>query len=437
MAAKKVCVIGSGLAGMAAAASARRAGADVVVLQKGAAATAFSSGALDVCADPCAPHGLPAEVSNDTARNIARLIQQCPLHPYAILAAGSGRPEEKVLALVKDAVSLLFPAGGLVELDGDAAAGRPCFTTLGTVKFTSFFPTYAARPGAPGMERPAALGIRGHADFEPRTWAKVAAENAGRLGLALEARAAWLELGPDCERGSPELAAAIARDPEAFLAAVKDAAAGIKGATALILAPVLPARGRGDLLRRMAESLAMPVYEPLSLPPSVPGLRLMEHLGQRAQALGIETIRSEVTGYEAGGDELKALLIKDGPSRVEADAFVLASGKFLGGGIVKDRAFSERIFNLPVFVEGRAPGEVFIEKVLALHVTGRHSLFEAGIKVDTSLRPLMLDEKPRFKNLFAAGAILAGHNYINDGTGSGVALATGVRAGTNAVELRP
>ncbi len=81
---------------------------------------------------------------------------------------------------------------------------------------------------------------------------------------------------------------------------------------------------------------------------------------------------------------------------------------------------------------GRAPGEVFTQKLLGLQITERHALFEAGVKVDALLRPLTLDAAPRFNNLFAAGAILSGHNYVSDGTGSGVALATGVQAGINA-----
>ena len=46
MAGKKVVVIGSGLAGITAAAGAAAAGALPLVISKGPAATAFSSGAL-------------------------------------------------------------------------------------------------------------------------------------------------------------------------------------------------------------------------------------------------------------------------------------------------------------------------------------------------------------------------------------------------------
>jgi glycerol-3-phosphate dehydrogenase subunit B len=145
-------------------------------------------------------------------------------------------------------------------------------------------------------------------------------------------------------------------------------------------------------------------------------------------------LRAEVTGFEADGPTIKALIAErpEGKERIEADAFVLASGKFLGGGIVKERALRERVFNLTVFMRGRACGEFFTEKALGLRVTERHALFEAGVRVDGALRPLDRDGNPAFANLFAAGAVLSGHNYIHDQTGAGVALATGARAGMNA-----
>jgi anaerobic glycerol-3-phosphate dehydrogenase len=62
-------------------------------------------------------------------------------------------------------------------------------------------------------------------------------------------------------------------------------------------------------------------------------------------------------------------------------------------------------------------------------------MFEAGLRIDCVLRPLGMNNKPRLKNLFAAGAIIQGYNYMTDGTGAGVAMATGARAGINATGL--
>jgi glycerol-3-phosphate dehydrogenase subunit B len=436
MGARKVVVIGSGLAGISAAAFAKKAGALPLVISKGHAATAFCSGALDICGDPCLPAPAPADVSADVAQNISSLLTRQPLHPYNLLAGGPDSPVDAVLSLVRDARDLLFPSNGLIQLSGGLEKNRACFTALGTIKWSALFPTRTAGPDAEGMERPAALGIEGFSDFEPGMWARVAGEVAARLGHNVDALAGMIGFGRGHDKQSPFVAIEIAKDPEAFIEAIKDAMSGVDNASSVILPPVLPAGGRDDLIRKITDALSLPVYELLSLPPSAPGLRLAEHLDGVAKELGADLVRAEVVGYESEGDILKALLINEhgAGTRVEAEAFVLASGKFLGGGIEKDRAFKELIFDLPVFIGDSAPGEIFIEKVAGLHVNERHAMFEAGLKIDEALRPLGQDNKPRFNNLFAAGAIIQGYNYMTDGTGAGVALATGAKAGTNATK---
>jgi len=439
MADRKVAVIGAGLAGMAAALSAQAAGAEVILINMGPGATAFCSGGLDLAGDPCPPDNRPDAVGRDVAHNLARLIVQRPDHPYALLATDADKPEAGALSLIRAGLQLLFPADGRVRLEGSPDQNQPCFTALGTLKFTALFPGSTARPGAEGMDRPLALGIRGLADFSPATWVRVAEDNAGRIGLGMAGRTGWLCLDHDHDRQSPALAAAIARDPEAFVAAVASAAAAHPEASALVLPPVLPAGVRSDLIRRLEEASGRPLYECLSLPPSVPGLRLTEHLEARGRQGGIETVAGRVVGFTAKDGRITGLQVSDpnGTRTVAADAVILASGKFLGGGLEKLRSFRETVFDLPVFLAGAAAGEVFIEKTVDLHVTGPHPLFAAGVKSDRELRPAGRDGTAAFANLFAAGAVLAGHNYLRDGTGAGVALATGVRAGRNAAESVP
>ncbi|HUJ27529.1 MAG TPA: FAD-dependent oxidoreductase, partial [Myxococcales bacterium] len=67
-----VAVIGSGMAGAAAALSARAAGASVLVLSRGPGASALSSGAADIAADGDAP-------LLDAMRSLPRP------HPYRLL----------------------------------------------------------------------------------------------------------------------------------------------------------------------------------------------------------------------------------------------------------------------------------------------------------------------------------------------------------------
>jgi len=414
---KKIAVIGSGLAGTAAA-LACGPGSGLTIISAGGGATSFCSGALDVAGDVNAPDNRPDLVGTDVAANIRSLISSRPRHAYALLAGGSEAGAAEVLELVKQSVGELFPSDGLVDLEGDAGHNRPCFTSLGTVKFTALYPTRTARPDSPAMERPLVVGISRLLDFDPETWGLVAAENSSRLGREL----------------APLACSMIARDMGAFAKAVRDALDRATDATCVVLPPVLPVRQRREALAVLDSELSLPAYETLSLPPSVPGIRISAQLADRARERGVMTVRAMAVGFEADGKSVKSLVVDAAGeiSRIEADAFVLATGKFVGGGIIKDPTFRETVFDLPVFSQGEVVTDVHAGKVLGCHVNERHDLFEAGLETDNRMRPLGADGSPAFDNLFAAGSVLAGHNYIVDGAGAGAALATGARAGKEA-----
>jgi glycerol-3-phosphate dehydrogenase subunit B len=60
----------------------------------------------------------------------------------------------------------------------------------------------------------------------------------------------------------------------------------------------------------------------------------------------------------------------------------------------------------------------------------------AGIRVDASLRPLADGAAPVHPRLFAAGAVIGGHEAAADGTGLGTAILTGHLAGRAAAAGR-
>jgi glycerol-3-phosphate dehydrogenase subunit B len=432
MANEKIVVIGSGLAGTAAAATIRSRGGAVTLMSMGSGATAFASGALDLAGDvEAAPHR-PETSRRDTAGLIERLLLHRPGHPYGLIA-GSGAA---ILARIAEAVELLFPAGSPAALAGELGSNQPVFTNLGTIKLTALFPPGTASPGLPGMDRPLVVGLRGLLDFAPSAWAKVARDNATRLGHELDPLIACVSFAGGREAQTPELSAAIARDPGAFIAAIKSAVAG-SAAGAVVLAPVLPGAGRAELMAELSRAVDRPVYETISLPPSVPGLRLIHALEARVRELGVEVERGEVMGFEREGGKISALRVRvnGDERRVGVKAVVLAAGKFLGGGLEKTGAFHEKLFGLPVVSGGAEPGEVFIEKLLGARVTGPHPVFAAGLRVNSRFQPASADGEPVWANLLAAGAIIAGADYIADGCGAGVALATGAQAGINALEF--
>jgi glycerol-3-phosphate dehydrogenase subunit B len=103
---------------------------------------------------------------------------------------------------------------------------------------------------------------------------------------------------------------------------------------------------------------------------------------------------------------------------------VLATGGLSAGGIAVDAAgtLSEPALGLPV--NGPGPGETgFLPGYL-----GDHPMETAGLRVDSSLRPVGPDGEPVYPNVYAAGAVIGGARPWREKSGDGISLSTGYLA---------
>ncbi len=120
--------------------------------------------------------------------------------------------------------------------------------------------------------------------------------------------------------------------------------------------------------------------------------------------------------------------------RVSAPAWVLATGRFVGGGIERWGRLEEPALGLPVQAAEGREGGIHLAARPAASLTARdrraaQPLLSAGLRTDPSLRPLDERDAPVHPRLFAAGAVVGGHEQATDGTGLGVAILTGYLAG--------
>jgi glycerol-3-phosphate dehydrogenase subunit B len=119
------------------------------------------------------------------------------------------------------------------------------------------------------------------------------------------------------------------------------------------------------------------------------------------------------------------------PSTYPARWFVLASGGFSSGAIALDSFgdVRETVLGLPVAGVPAVDEPRFLPAYFEDHPMAR-----AGLAVDERLRPLGAGGTPAFPNLFAAGAVLGGAEPWREGSGNGLALATGFAVASHILE---
>ena len=420
-----VLVVGGGLAGAVAALAARAAGASVLLVRRAPGATALCGGAIGVAPDlgalPCDPL-LGRRSPLESARRLAALR---PAHPYARL--GVGALEEALAFAGAELSAVLEPPDGrprfLVHVSGAVSECGLCL-----------------RSQAPGDLRrarwlAAVVGFSGHLGFDP--W--LAALGASRLsaagGPAVVAVEAQAFGGPDDGALRPvDLARALEAPgaAEALGAAVRRALP--RGASVAILPPVLGLDPAARVVERVAGAAGLPVAEAVSDPPSVPGLRLDAALLARLREAGVEVRQGSLIGGPGLGP---GRAVQVGEAQVTARAWVLATGRFVSGGLVRDRRLREPLLGLPVLAsEVGAAGPALAgrpaEALTSPERRAAQPLLAAGVAVDAEGRPLDEAGRPVHQDLFAAGALIGGHEHAADHTGLGVAILSGFLAGRRA-----
>ena len=173
-----------------------------------------------------------------------------------------------------------------------------------------------------------------------------------------------------------------------------------------------------DLQRRLGRG----VFEIPTLPPSVPGMRVFEALRAALRAAGGRLVLgTEVVGADRENGRITAVSAHAAGHDVRYHArwFVLATGGFASGAIAlgSDWITRETVLGLPVR-GAPAPGERrFVAEYLAEQPMAR-----VGVAVDGGLRA------EGAENVLVAGASLPGAVPWREGSGEGIALASGHRA---------
>jgi glycerol-3-phosphate dehydrogenase subunit B len=281
----------------------------------------------------------------------------------------------------------------------------------------------------------AVAGFGGHASFDARLVADGLARYRPRGGP--EARALEVALPPGAGPLSRPHELARALDAPGGAEALGDAlrAALPAGTGAVLLPPVLGLDAAAGAAERISARAGVPVAETLSDVPSVPGLRLHRALEARLAFAGIELLQGDFAAPPEPGAPVAV-----GDVTVTAATWLLATGRFVAGGIARRGVLAEPALRLAVqAAEGHEAGvHLAVRPATSLTVRDRRDpqpLLSAGLRVDAGLRPVDERGRPVHPRLFAAGAVIGGHEQATDGTGLGVAILTGFLAGHAAARV--
>ena len=367
----RVLIIGGGIAAYCAALGARRDGAEVVVVARAPGATALYAGGMEVMDD------------------LDSLLASQPHHPITRLnmdALGlAGELDTALqrmrLALEKDGLALVGDwrtAGLYSDIHGLA---RPANLVPATVA--------GGELRALSGRRVAVIGVPEVGDYDAESTAQALKELHG-----IDAFPEFVTIGDLPQAASlTDLYGRRAPIPTQSRAASLAYPPGFTN---------LPDAG----------------FELLAAPPSPHGWRLQ-------QAIGLGAISGEITSFESSGGRITAARTAD--RTFHADAFILATGRHIGGGLVGGRTTTEPLLGLGVFHDGRpATGQGV--RLQHLHYLDPAEEFRAGLATDRRLHPTTEQGGVPYANLFAAGAVLGGYDYSGP-QGFGVPILTGWLAG--------
>ncbi len=402
-------VIGGGLSGLTCAIALAQAGQKVALVAAGQSSLYFAGASLGL---------LGYDAQGAPVTSPLKAVKNLPAgHPYKKVG--------DVAALALEAQQLLADAG--IKTTGNADANHATITPIGALK-----PAWLSLDGYLCLEdnklpynKVALMNIIGYLDFPT----KFLAHGLRELGVEVDVKAITLPELNEARKSPSEMRATniakVLYTPEivARLAAEINAKAG--DAQAVLLPAVLGIKD-DSLEQSLVKLVDKPVHYIATIPPSVPGARLQTLLRRRFEALGGTFFNGDkvVRGSFANGTLKAVETEKLVGSKLEATNFVLATGSFMGRGLVSDYVkVYEPVLGLDVdYLSDRA-------QWTRDNVFDAQPYMEFGVKTDDSLH--VLKDGNTIDNVYAVGQVLAGNNKVKLASGEGVDMLTALAVAKN------
>jgi len=409
-----VMVIGAGMAGMAAALFAATKGLSVV--QTGVfGEILFASGLFDLMGVFPIAEG---KTWDDPWAAIEAVRRDQPSHIYTKVNSGDIRQA------IDGMLSFLGKAG--LSYKRNENNNSNVITPIGTTKQTWCVPTTMWN-GVTALEKKSPcllVDFHGMKGFSARQINETLKANWPELRSV---RIAFPEIGSGGEFYA-EYAARYLELNENRKAFVEEVLPHINNVECLGFPSIFGVTRTEEVFFDLQEKLGVRIFEIPGLPPSLNGLRLMEICKDNLPKTGVKTYyQKKVLGHSIANDGTFILDVgaTEKEISVKAKNIILATGRFFGRGLCEDKNhLKESLFNLPVY-QPETRKEWYKKDLLDKK---GHEINNAGLEVDDMSRPVDEEGKPVFERLFAAGSILAHHDWKRMKCGTGLAVVSSFKA---------
>ena len=420
----EVVVVGGGLAGCWAAATAARAGATVTLVRRAPGATAMSSGAIDF---------IPPDEALTASAWLAALPRLSPGHPY--LAAGAAPSLEDVEAEAHRLAAALLAAG--LPHRADLGAPPLLAALTGQLRRAGVVQETIAAGSLDGeVRRIVVVGVEGLQRLHPGLVAAALGERTRHLvgAITVPPPSGLEDVVGDLDDASLARAVEAPGGAERLGAAIRKAV-GPAGADLGLLPAVLGLDDPVATAARVSAAAGLPVAELLSPPPSAPGWRLGAAAERLAADAGVDIVPAAVGGVRVAGGSVIAVELAAG-GELPCTVLVMATGKFIGGGLLAGRRLRVALLDLPVDAGGLDAARLGRRDLVDRARFMAQPFLAAGVRVDAGCRPVDRFGVAPVDNLLACGSLLSGLDTTLGHGGVGVAAWTAGRAGRSAAALR-
>ncbi len=406
----RLAVIGSGLAGFAASVFALERGIPTAQIGN-TGAIAYTTGYLDLFGN----HN--QQLLEDPWHGLDLLRRDEPDHPLSRIC------NEDIRTALRQFTESLTGMG--IEYSGPGEHNLLALLPGGTVKPTLSVPG-TMLPGVDAIKTDARIlitdfvGLQGFSAKELATNLKISCPHARAMRLEFPDMGSGAQVFPEVMARALEVPAQRQRFAELLKSVAGDA-------EYVGMPAIMGVHAPDNVHTELEKLVGIPLFEIPTMPPAVPGIRLREMFEQQLPAKGLTLVPQQKVKRLELSEDGAVLYLEDsfGEVVIETQTTIMATGRFLSGGLKADRrVIRESLLGIPV----RQPESRADWYRQHYFDTRGHPVNRSGIVVDAQFRPVNLDRRPVNKRLFAAGASLAHHDWVRQRCGAGVAIASAYKA---------